>query len=154
MEENSMTATDQNKAIIRSFLDKLDKDITAIEEFFTADCTAHLPGFPEPTNREGFRQFAMMLYTAFRDLRHVIKEQIAENDKVASIINVSGTHQGYLMGIAPTGKKVAFEDIMITRIQEGKIGELWAQFDALKLLQQLGIFQLPEQNISDNGTAY
>jgi predicted ester cyclase len=30
-------------------------------------------------------------------------------------------------------------DIIITRIQEGKAVELWAQFDALSLLQQLGV---------------
>lgn len=136
-----MTA-DQNKATIRIFLEKLDENISAIEEFFIPDCTAHLPGIPDPTDREGFRQFVVMLYTAFPDLHHVVKEQIAENDRVASIINVYGTHKGDFQGIAPTGKQVAFEDFMITRIQEGKIVELWAQFDALKLLQQLGVFQL------------
>ena len=30
------------------------------------------------TDREGFRQFVAMLYTAFPDLHHVVKEQIAE----------------------------------------------------------------------------
>lgn len=136
-----MTA-DQNKATIRIFLEKLDEDISAIDEFFIPDCPAHLPGIPGPTNREGFRKFVEILYTAFPDLHHVIKEQIAEHDKVASIINVYGTHKGDFQGIAPTGRQVMFEDFMITRIQGGKVVELWAQFDALKLLQQLGVFQL------------
>ena len=134
--------TDQNKGTIRSFLVKLDENISAIEEYFIPDCTAHLPGIPGTTDREGFRQFVAMLYAAFPDLHHVVKEQIAENDKVASIINVYGTHKGDFQGIAPTGKQVMFEDFMITRIQRGKVVELWAQFDALKLLQQIGAFQL------------
>ena len=50
--------------------------------------------------------------------------------------------QGRLPGITLTGRQVMFEDFMITRIQGGKVVELWAQFDALKLLQQLGVFQL------------
>lgn len=83
---------------------------------------------------EGFRQFVAMLYAAFPDLHHMVEEQIAENDKVASIINVYGSHKGDFQGIAPTGRQVKFEDFMITRIQGGKVVELWAQFDALKLL--------------------
>jgi predicted ester cyclase len=137
-----MTA-DQNKAVVRIFLEKLDKNISAIEEFFIPDCPARLPGIP-PTDREGFRQFVAMLYTAFPDLHHTVEEQIAENDKVASIINVCGTHKGDFQSIPPTGRQVMFEDFMITRIQGGKVVELWAQFDALKLLQQLGVLQLQE----------
>jgi len=84
-----------------------------------------------------------MLYTAFPDLHHMVEEQIAEDDNVASIINVHGTHKGDFLGIAPTGRQVVFEDFMITRFQGGKVVELWAQLDALILLQQLGVFQMP-----------
>ncbi len=134
--------TDENKALAKVFLEELDKNISAIEEFFSPDCPAHLPGFPCPTDREGFVQFVTMLYTAFPDLHHTVEDQIAEDDRVASIINVRGTHKGDFQGIAPTGRQVTFEDFMVTRIQEGKVVELWAQFDALKLLQQLGVFEL------------
>ncbi len=137
--------TDQNKATIRIFLEKLDKDISAIEEFFIPDCPANLPGIPGPTDREGFRQFVAMLYAAFPDLHHTVKEQVAENDKVATIINVYGTHKGDLLGIAPTGRQIMFEDFMITRMQGGKVVELWAQFDVLNVWQQLGVFKLKRQ---------
>ena len=136
----------QNKVTIRDFLVKLDDNISAIDEFFIPDCKAHLPGIPGPTDREGFRQFVAMLYAAFPDLHHMVKDQIAENSKVASIIDVYGTHKGDFQGIAPTGIQVMFEDLIITRIQRGKVVELWAQFDALKLLQQLGAFQLQGQS--------
>jgi len=135
--------TDQNKTAVRSFLEKLDKNISAIEEYFIPDCPAHLPGNPDPTDREGFQQFVAMLYTAFPDLHHTVEEQIAEDDNVASIINVHGTHKGDFLGVAPTGRQVIFEDFMITRFQGGKVVELWAQLDALILLQQLGVFQMP-----------
>lgn len=134
--------TDQNKAIMRMFLEKLDKDISAIDEFFIPDCIAYLPGFPDPTNREGFRQFVAMLYAAFPDLHHMMEDQIAEDDKVVNHVNVYGTHLGDFQGIPPTGKQVEFKDFFITHIQEGKVIKLWAQFDALSLLQQLGAFQL------------
>lgn len=136
--------TDQNKATAISFLERLDKDQSAIEECFASDCVANLPGNPDPTDRAGFQQFVAMLYTAFPDLHHEVEQQIAEGDTVVTVINVKGTHKGDFMGmIPPTGKQVEFEDIMITRFQEGTVVELWAQLDLLMLFQQLGIFQLP-----------
>jgi predicted ester cyclase len=138
--------TDRNKATIRIFLEKLDKNLSAIEEYFIPDCPAHLPGLPDATDRNGFRHFVMMLYSAFPDLHHVVRHQIAENDQVASIIDVCGTHKGDFQGIPPTGRQVMFEDFMITTIREGKVVELWAQFDALKLLQQIGAFELQGQS--------
>ncbi len=86
---------------MRVFLEKLDKDISAIDEFFIPDCIAYLPGFPGSTNREGFRQFVAMLYTAFPDLHHTMEDQIAENDMVANHVNVCGTHRGDFQGIPP-----------------------------------------------------
>jgi predicted ester cyclase len=132
---------DQNKGFMRSFLEELDKQRTAIDTFFSPSCLAHLPGNPQPTNREGFKQFVASLYAAFPDLHHKVEEQIAENDKVVGLVSAHGTHQGDFQGIAPTGKRVIITDIIITRILGGKVVELWAQFDALSLLQQLGAYR-------------
>lgn len=129
-----------NKAIIRRFLEGLDKNLTAIDEFFTPNCLAYLPGSLESTDRDGFKQFGTLLYTAFPDLHHTVEDQIAENDKVVSRVTVRGSHQGDFLGFAQTGKHVMVTDIIVTRLKEGKVVELWAQFDALGLLQQLGLF--------------
>ena len=48
---------------------------------------------------------------------------------------------GWIVSFAPTGKQVIIADIIITRIQTGKAVELWAQFDALGLRQQLGVYR-------------
>lgn len=130
---------DQNKNFMRSFLEELDKNLNAIDTFLSPSCLAHLPGNPEPTDRAGFKDFVALLYTAFPDLHHKVEDQIAENDKVVSLVTACGTHQGDFQGIPPTGKQVIIADIIITRIQTGKAVELWAQFDALALLQQLGV---------------
>ena len=139
-EENFMTP-DQNKTVMRGFLEELDKDRTAIDTFFSPGCLAHLPGNPRPTNRDGFKGFVTLLYTAFPDLHHKVEEQIAENDRVVSLVTARGTHRGDFQGIAPTEKQVIITDIIITRLQGGKAVELWAQFDALGLLQQIGAYQ-------------
>jgi predicted ester cyclase len=80
-----------------------------------------------------------MLRAAFPDLHQTIEEQIAEGDKVAYRWTARGTHLGELMGIAPTGNRVMFTGISIAHLAEGKIEEIWENYDALGMMQQLGV---------------
>ena len=50
----------------------------------------------------------------------------------------SGTHQGELMGVAPTSKQVNSSGNTFLRLENGKIAEEWVQWDNLGLLQQIG----------------
>jgi predicted ester cyclase len=43
------------------------------------------------------------------------------------------------MGMAPTGKHVTVTGIFISRVEEGKLAEMWLNWDALGLMQQLGV---------------
>jgi predicted ester cyclase len=138
--EKNLMEIDQNKNFMRRFLQELDKNLAAIDTFLSPSCRTHLPGNPEATDRAGFKEFVGLLYTAFPDLHHQVEDQIAENDRVATRVTARGTHRGDFQGIPPTGREVIIADILITRIREGKAVELWAQFDALGLLQQLGAF--------------
>jgi predicted ester cyclase len=76
---------------------------------------------------------------AFPDLRVSVEDLIAEGDRVAARLRVRGTHLGELDGIAPTGRRVDCTGIVISRIEEGKIAEDWANFDDLGMMQQLGL---------------
>jgi len=137
-------ATKQNKAIIRSFIEGLRQNLSAMDERCAVNLTCHLPGFPGPSDKETFKGFAAMLYNAFPDLHHTVEDLIAENNMVASRVTIRGTHQGLFQGIPPTGKKVAFTDMIIMRLKEGKVLELWAQFDIMSLLEQLGVTVFPD----------
>jgi predicted ester cyclase len=86
-----------------------------------------------------------MFRTAFPDLHGTIEDQIAEGDKVVMRMTYRGTHQGELMGIPATGKPVTMTFISINRIAEGKIAEGWVNFDALGMMQQLGVIPVPGQ---------
>jgi predicted ester cyclase len=43
------------------------------------------------------------------------------------------------LGIPPTGKQVNVTGITITLISNGKSVESWGEFDALGMLQQIGV---------------
>jgi len=81
-----------------------------------------------------------VFYTAMPDW-HVSKDYIvAQGDRVASRGTISGTHLGPFMGVPPTGKKASWTGIIIYRLDEnGMIMERWQDFDALSMLQQLGV---------------
>lgn len=138
-----MTA-EQNKALVCQFLKRLDENLSVIDEVCASQFVAYIPGGTQPIAREGFAQFVSLFYLAFPDLCHTVEDQVAEGDKVVSRLTVEGTHQGPFQGMPPTGKRVKFTDIMISRLEDGKITEVWAQFDALGLLQQLGLLSSME----------
>jgi len=68
---------------------------------------------------EGVKQLFASLHAAFSDFHIDVEDMIAEGDKVVARVRGSGTHQGEFMGIAPTGNRVEFSAIDISRIAEG-----------------------------------
>jgi quercetin dioxygenase-like cupin family protein len=61
-------------------------------------------------------------------------------------VTVRATHKGDFMGLPPTGKQVTFTGIAIVRIVGDKMVENWVNFDALSLMQQLGVVPMPTNN--------
>ncbi len=72
---------------------------------------------------------------------HVSEDYVvAQGDRVASRGTITGTHLGNFMGVPPTGKKVSWTGIIIYRLDDdGKIIERWQDFDAVSMLQQMGV---------------
>jgi predicted ester cyclase len=64
--------------------------------------------------------------------------EIAEGDKVVVRNTVTGTHLGEYLGIAPTGRRVEYDEIFILRLAGGRIAETWGVVDMLAQLRQLG----------------
>ncbi|GAA3701656.1 ester cyclase [Arthrobacter ginkgonis] len=96
-----------------------------------------LPG--QPPGKEGVRFFADTMRAAFPDLSvKSIDPALAEGDLEAVRTVLTGTHQGELMGVAPTGRTVEIESIDIIRIEDGKVAEHWGITDSMGLMQQLG----------------
>jgi predicted ester cyclase len=72
-----------------------------------------------------------------------VDDLLTEGDKVVARMTFSGRHTGEFFGVAATDREVCFTGIVWFRIAEGKIVEHWGEFDALALLQQLGVVEQP-----------
>ena len=138
-------STEDNKAIVRRVFEEVlnQGNMALIDEVYSPDYVDHTPNGPGP-GLEGLKQYFMMYRTAFPDAHYAVEDQIAEGgDKVVTRWSVRGTHQGPLMGIPPTGKQGTVTGIGITRFEGGKIVEVWSEFDALGMFQQIGLMILP-----------
>jgi len=133
----SPQATGANKALLRRWIEGVNKGNLALFDEVYGDCVYYSPATGE-LKREALKQFMASLLAAFPDGRWTIEGQVAEGDKVATRWSFTGTHQGELMGVAPTGKRVTASGMVIDRIVEGKIVEEWEEWDALGMMQQMG----------------
>jgi len=133
----SPEATGANKALLRRWIEGVNKGNLALFDEVYGDCVYNSPATGE-LKREALRQFMASLLAAFPDGRWTIEDQVAEGDKVVTRWSFTGTHQGELMGLAPTGKQVKTSGVVMDRIVEGKIVEEREEWDTLGMMQQMG----------------
>jgi steroid delta-isomerase-like uncharacterized protein len=136
-----MIASDENKAIVRRLVEEAQGggQLDVIDELMSSDFVDHCPVPGIPATREGVKQIFGMFHAALPDLHVTIHDQIAEADRVMTRKTLSGTHQGDLFGIPPTGKAVDIHVIDILRLCDGRITDHWNLVDQQGLLQQLGM---------------
>lgn len=133
-------SVEENKAIISHFYEEMEDkgNLDVVEEILATNCVLHFPSGVDVRGPEGYKEYLAPFLTALPDLKHVIEDMIAEGDKVVARFTVRGTYKGEFMGIAPTGKQVVFTSITIYCIVKGKFVEVWVDYDALGLMQQIG----------------
>lgn len=133
--------TAQNKQICKRFFDELhDKgNFDIIDELVHPNVISHDPFPGQPEGSDGVRSTMKIFRTAFPDLKLIHNDMISEDDRVMIKFTATGTHQAEFMHIPPTGNKIAYEEVVILRLKDGKITEHWAVADAMALLQQLGV---------------
>ena len=90
--------------------------------------------------RDGVMDFFRMYVAAFPDLRMTPEDVLASGDKVVVRVRATGTHEGEFMGVPATGKSIDVQAIDIVRFEDdGLAHEHWGVFDAMTMMQQLGV---------------
>ncbi len=141
-------STEANKAIVRRFLEGIfsQGNPDVVDELADPDFVVHDPSSEAgQVGAEGVKESIAWSHSAFPDLRVTIEDQVAEGDKVATRWRVRGTHQGEMMGAAPTGNQVTFTGTQTDYISGGKMVESWSNWDTLGMLQQIGAVPVPER---------
>jgi predicted ester cyclase len=71
---------------------------------------------------------------------------IDADEFVTTRFTARGTHKGEFRGIAATNRLVGVEGTTVSRVSKGRIAERWVLWDALGLMQQLGVMPASENS--------
>lgn len=130
--------TEENKKIARRYLTAHAANTSSIlEELLAVDFVAQHA--TTTLDREKLLHSVCTYSEAFSDRQFIVKDQIAEGDKVVTRCTWRGVHTGDFLDLAPTGKQTEISVFFVQRIKDGKIVEQWFLFDQLSMMQQLGL---------------
>jgi steroid delta-isomerase-like uncharacterized protein len=133
--------SDTLKNIVRrSFEDHFNRrNAAAVDELYAREVVMRTPD-GVVTGRDGVNTLMQTYASAFPDFVLTIDDTVAEGDRVAVRYSFTGTHQGTIAGIPPTGKRVTVGgNIGIYRVVDGRVAEANVSWDRYLLLEQLGL---------------
>jgi steroid delta-isomerase-like uncharacterized protein len=99
-------------------------NVDMVPEFFTTTYVVHVNG-EDWSGREAITGFLTSVREAFPDLHVDIEVLATEGDRVAWVRTSRGTHEGDFMGVPASGRQLVWQDIVVTRFEEGMIAEEW-----------------------------
>lgn len=111
-----------------------DVALAAFRAVFAGDYSV----FDEHPGLSALREHFPPMRVAFPDFTAELKQQLVDGDRVALQWIFRGTHGGPLLGVAPTGKSVQFQNVSISRVEDGKIVQYNSEIGWLALLTQIG----------------
>jgi len=111
------------------------------DQIFTPDVVLHQPGSPDSVGLKAYVQNYQNLINDWPDGK-IASLVVASGEYAAGIYYWEATFAKPILSPAgelkPTGKKVAFNGILLAHFKGGKIGEVWKVWDAWNVFQQMG----------------
>ena len=130
----------QNKEIVTRFNKGFieDGDISVFNEIIAPDFINHTAPEGSPKGPEGVIYFFNhLLKPSFPDLKVIIHDQVAEDDKVTTRKSFHATHTGTFFGIKASNKPVVMDVIDIIKLRNAQFVEHWGILDMQSVLTQI-----------------
>jgi predicted ester cyclase len=128
---------EENKALVRSFLEKANREKRTPVELCALGFIAHIGGIPAMDQR-AFQQYQETYFASFSDSNITIEDMVAEGDKVAFRGVVRAINTAEFMGTPASGEQIEVPVIGMAQLAEDKIAEWWNSPDRLSWMQQIG----------------
>jgi len=112
-------------------------DVAALYERYLTRCNEHrfdqlgefvseqVSGSGPVDGLAGYIDGVKAVCTAFPDYHWALQELVVEEDMIAARLIGQGTHAGPFSGIAPTGRRISTQELVMYRIADGKIVQCW-----------------------------
>ena len=134
------THTDRTliEIVERGFEGWNERDLDKIGSGVSDDYVLESDAIPHPLRgREALLEFARTYLGAFPDFALTIDDVFASADRVVASWEATGTHQGTLNGVPPTGRRVRVRGCTITRFRDGRVVRQQAFWDTATLMEQI-----------------
>lgn len=132
-----------NKQVVREMTDAInDREFDRLDSLVATNVRRHSAATPgvKVENLEDFKAFLKQDLAVCPDAQQEVNLILAEGDLVAVHATYVGTQTGAMGPFPPSGRTVEIPFVGILRIEEGKVAEIWVEWDNLNALGQLGHF--------------
>jgi steroid delta-isomerase-like uncharacterized protein len=122
-----------------------NRDLAALDTFVSQDVVRHSAATPGVivTNLDEFRAFLETDFATIPDSVQTIDIIFGSGDFVSVRATYAGTQTGSMGPFPASGKKLELPYMGILRFEDGKIAEIWVEWDNLHAMTQLGHFPPP-----------
>jgi predicted ester cyclase len=128
-----------NKEIVRAFVAAWNsRDLSRFDELMAETGTLSVGGVTVSCAPSATRAIVEHWTGGFPDYTFELLDLVAEGDRVVARMPWTGTHTGPVLDLAPTGRRVEVDEIVIFRIAGGRIAEAWEVWDEHAMRRQLG----------------
>jgi steroid delta-isomerase-like uncharacterized protein len=141
----SGTAVESNVELVREYTRRVfnDHNPELASEFVTPDVKWHGGTLGSIEGSENLVALLRSFIGALPDLNAREQDIVANGDTVAVRFVVEATHEGELLGIPATGRRVRWDAVDVYRLRDGKISEEWAADDLTAILNAVGVYKAP-----------
>ena len=113
-------------------------DQATIDELCDPGLVDHNPTPDKEPTLAGFKQKVAGFKATFPDLAEDLQDIIDSGETVATRWVLTGSLQQEFMGIPASGQPIRVEGMNFYRLKDGRVTDLWTQFDGVAMMQQLG----------------
>lgn len=129
--------TDENEALVRQYQEAVhERDWDGLRDLVTDDFVVHEPDSieTEPADIEEHIESLKPF-----EWRIEVDDVISQGDKVAMREVLHAVQIDEFQGLPPSDNELATNSIVIWRIEDGKIAEVWSSPDTYDMMDQLGV---------------
>jgi len=132
------------KTAVRAFYERLwnSWDLDAIPELLSEDLRFRGSLGHEKRGHDGFAGYVEMIRAAFPDFHNRVEDLWEEDDTVVARLTWSGTHEGEIFGLPPTGRRIEYVGVGVFHFADARIDRVWVLGDMLGLMRQVAQVQI------------
>jgi predicted ester cyclase len=134
------TTEGENVAIAAKWHEEVinNRNPAVLAEILSPNAVHHAAGpYPDELTVAGVTSMMGDFLNAFPDLHYAFDLWITQDDLVVERYTATGTQEGQLVDLPPSGRTATWTGINIFRIECGQIAEIWSEVDALSRNRQL-----------------